>query len=417
MQFLVYYDIDAGIKAKYVQNINKVYKEEFDSDRLPFIPLHYMEPISGQTSVSVVDMLNSIQLEIDTLMAKVKDASQLNPCNTFFVPDGSNIKVGQLSNRVGNIVTYKPVPDVSNPVTTSTPPFIDNQYIQLIDELIQKAYEMIGISALSAQSKKPTGLDSGIALSTMEDVESDRFETQLNQIIKTYVDVAKKCISVFPKNENILPESNSRVTIKWKDIVEETNKMVIQKSSEDALSKDPAEKLKELQSLAQAGIIPASRVATFLEIPDINSGFSLTTNAINAVLSVIDDCLKNDNFDIPVYIPYDMLEEEILNTQWSVRSANYEKNKKDIDKLSKLYDMAEDEKKKWMATKDAQAQAAAVQSSQAETVKNGGVAGGQNVLEKEVGLESAQDGGGWDGQQYNQQGTPNDAMTTADNNS
>src|SRR5574344_1796777 len=53
--------------------------------------------------------------------------------------------------------------------------------------------------------------------------------------------------------------------------------------------------------------------------------------------------------------------------------------------------------------------------SQAETVKNGGVAGGQNVLEKEVGLESAQDGGGWDGQAYNQQGAPNDAMTTADN--
>jgi hypothetical protein len=108
---------------------------------------------------------------------------------------------------------------------------------------------------------------------------------------------------------------------------------------------------------------------------------------------------------------------EVLNTQLSLRSANYEKNKKDIDKLSKLYDIAEDEKKKWMATKDAQTQAAAEQSNQAETVKNGGVAGGQNVLEKEVGLESAQDGGGWDGQQYNQQGTPNDAMTTEDNNS
>lgn len=419
VRFGVYYDTFNHKKAYYCSDTKKlIYSSDYESEELPFVCLNYSTPVFGNTSLSVADMLYSIQMEINQLAAKIKDASQLSDANTYFIPDDSDIKVTQLNNRIGNIIKYRATPNMTgSPVTCSTHPFIDPQYQSTLDSYIEKAYEMIGISALSAQSKKPTGLDSGIALTTMEDVESDRFETQLNQVIKCYIEIAKKCISVFPKNENILPESNSRVTIKWKDIVEETNKMVIQKSSADALSKDPAEKLKELQSLAQAGIIPASRVATFLEIPDINSGFSLTTNAINAVLSVIDDCLKNDNFDIPVYIPYDMLEEEILNTQLSLRSANYEKNKKDIDKLSKLYDIAEDEKKKWMATKDAQAQAAAVQSSQAETVKNGGVAGGQNVLEKEVGLESAQDGGGWDGQQYNQQGTPNDAMTTEDNNS
>src|SRR5574344_1384168 len=417
VRFGIYYDIFNHTKAYYCSDTSKlVFSEPYESDELPFVYLHYSTPVFGNTSLAVSDMLYSIQLEINQIMAKIKDASQLNPANTYFVPDESNIKVSQINNRIGNIIKYRATPNMtSSPITVSTPPFIDNQYIEILDKFIEKGYEMVGISALSASSKKPTGVDSGIALTTLEDTESERFETQLNQVIKCYIEIAKKCIAVFPTNANILPESTSRVPNKWKDIVEETDKMVIQKSSADALSKDPAEKLKELQSLAQAGIIPASRVATFLEIPDINSGFSLTTNAINAVLSVIDDCLKNDNFDIPVYIPYDMLEEEILNTQLSLRSANYEKNKKDIDKLSKLYDIAEDEKKKWMATKDAQAQAAAVQSSQAETVKNGGVAGGQNVLEKEVGLESAQDGGGWDGQAYNQQGAPNDSMTTADN--
>lgn len=418
----VYYDIDAGIKAKYVQNINKVYKEEFDSDRLPFIPLHYMEPISGQTSVSVVDMLNSIQLEIDTLMAKVKDASQLNPCNTFFVPDGSNIKVGQLSNRVGNIVTYKPVPDVSNPVTTSTPPFIDSQYIQLIDELIQKAYEMIGISALSAQSKKPTGLDSGIALSTMEDVESDRFETQLNQIIKTYVDIAKTCIACFKKSDNILPDSAARVNIKWSDIVGETKKMTIQYSGADALSKDPSEKLKQLQTLAQAGIIPSSRIAQFMQIPDIDSGYSLSNNAINAVLSVIDDCIKNDNYDLPTYIPFDMLKEEIINTQLSLRAANYEKNKKDIDKLTKLYQKTVDEAKKWITASNADT------ANEASKKDDATIPQQTNVLTKEAAMDnntpdldmSTDNTGsaGWNrGTNYNQAGAENNPMTAEDNNS
>lgn len=417
----VYYDISANVKAHYVSCINKVYKDSFDSDRLPFIPVFYMNPISGQSSISVVDMLNSIQLEINTLMAKIKDASQLNPCNTFFVPDGSNIKVGQLNNRVGNIVTYKPVPDVSNPVTTSTPAFIDNQYIQLVDELVQKSYEMVGVSALSAQSKKPSGLNSGIALSTMEDVESDRFETQLNQIIKMYVDIAKTCIAIFKKGDNILPDANSRVNIKWSDIVDETKKMTIQYSGADALSKDPSQKLQQLQTLAQAGIIPASRIAQFMQIPDIDSGYSLSNNAINAVLSVIDDCIKNDNYDLPDYIPYDMLKEEIINTQLSLRAANYTKNKKGIDKLSKLYQKVVNDSKKWVDTANQNVE----DEANAKAAVSGSIPSNTNVLTKEAGMEANPDldmntddtgTAGWNrGTNYNQAGAQNNPATVADN--
>ena len=44
--------------------------------------------------------------------------------------------------------------------------------------------------------------------------------------------------------------------------------------------------------------------------------------------------------EIPDYIPLPMLKNEIVNTQLSLRAANYEKNKKDIDKLTQLYKQA-----------------------------------------------------------------------------
>lgn len=337
----IYYDTVDMVKAVYITELDFVEIERYEGNRVPFIFLWYNNPIHGGSSVSIVDMLYGIQTEVNTLMAKVKDASQLSPALTFFLPDDATIKSTQINNRIGNVVTYKATSDMSgSPVTVATPSFIDSQYIELIQNLKETAYEMVGISQLSAQSKKPSGLNSGIALQTMEDVESERFEEQLNQVIRCYVEIAKTCLRVFPKDETILPDTNNRVDIKWRDIVEEEKKMQIQFSAADSLSKDPSTKLQQLQLLAQAGVIPQERIAQFMELPDLEGGFSLSNNAINAVLSVIRDCIENGNMEVPDYIPIPMLKTEILNTQLSLRAANYKKNIDDIKKLNELYTIA-----------------------------------------------------------------------------
>ena len=336
----IYYDTVDQCKAVYITELDFVEIEKYEGNRVPFIFLWYNNPIHGGSSVSVVDMLYGIQKEVNTLMSKVKDASQLSPALTFFLPDDATIKSTQLNNRVGNVITYKATSDMSgSPVTVATPNFIDSQYIELINNLKETAYEMVGISQLSAQSKKPSGLNSGIALQTVEDVESERFEEQLNQVIRCYVEIAKTCLRVFPKEETILPDTPNRLDVRWGDIVDEEKKMQIQFSAADSLSKDPSTKLQQLQQLAQVGVIPQERIAQFMELPDLEGGYSLSNNAINAVLSVIRDCIESDNYDVPDYIPIPMLKTEIINTQLSLRAANFIKNQKDIEKLNQLYNV------------------------------------------------------------------------------
>jgi hypothetical protein len=378
----IYYDTFNHIKAILINN-QVVDTIPYAPSKVPFIFLHYCSPIVGDTSQSIVDMLNSIQLEIDNLMMKIKDASQLNPALTFCVPKGSSVKTSQLNNRVGQILEYNATPNMTgSPVTVATPAFIDGQYMQLVEELKQSAYELVGISQLSAMSTKPTGLNSGVALSTMENIESDRFETQLNQVIRAYVDIAKTCIEVFPEEDTILPEDNQRLSIKWKDIVEESNKMVVQFSAADSLSKDPSTKLQQLQMLAQTGIIPQTRIAQFMELPDIQSGYSLSNNAINAVLTCINDCIEKDNFEVPDYIPFLMLKEEIINTQLSLKAAasTENDNKADIDKLTKLYERVESKEADWQADQALQMQEQALQGGMTEA----GLPTGVNVLTQEA---------------------------------
>lgn len=372
----IYYDIFNHIKAYTVAG-KLIEVENFDYDTLPFCFLHYTDPNTGNTSLSVVDILYTIQTQIDMIVGKISTATELTPANTVFVPEGSSIKAGQLNNGVGNILTYKPTPNMTqSPVTIATPSFIDAQYSAILDQYIQRAYELVGISQLSAMSSKPQGLDSGVALSTMENIESDRFETQLKQVISLYVDIARKCIDLFEDSKDILPATERRLSITWGDIKKAEKSMSIQFSAADSLSKDPSVKIQQLQTLAQAGIIPASRIASLMELPDIQSGYSLANNAVNAVYAVIDDCLAKDIYTFPDYIPFTMLKEEIINVQLSLKAANKEANQKDIDKLKRLYTLVEEREQSFMMTAEAQAHQAAMQEQGQQ----------MNILEQEANI-------------------------------
>lgn len=407
----IYYDTVDQCRAVYISELDFVEIEKYEGNRVPFIFLWYNNPIHGGSSVSVVDMLYGIQREVNTLMSKVKDASQLSPALTFFLPDDATIKSTQLNNRVGNVITYKATSDMSgSPVTVATPSFIDSQYIELINNLKETAYEMVGISQLSAQSKKPTGLDSGVALQTMENVESERFEEQLNQVIRCYVEIAKTCLRVFPKDETILPDTPNRLDVRWKDIVDEEKKMQIQFSAADSLSKDPSTKLQQLQQLAQVGVIPQERIAQFMELPDLEGGYSLSNNAINAVLSVIRDCIESDNYDVPDYIPIPMLKTEIINTQLSLRAANFMKNQEDIERLNKLYNVVVQMEQQMnqptpeeqqMAAQQQQQQQMMMAQQQAAMQQQGMMAPqGQPV---DLDMQTGQQGlTGWDGRTFDQ---------------
>ena len=369
----IYYDTFNKVKAHIIAG-HVVKVEPWDYDVLPFVFLYYSKPNIGTTSLSVVDILYTIQNQIDMLNAKISAAAELTPGNTIFLPEGGSIKATQLNNGVGNVLTYRPTPNMtSSPVTVATPAFIDGQYQMLLNDLVQRAYELVGISQLSAMSQKPNGLDSGVALSTMESIESDRYETQLKQVINAYVDIARVCVELF--DGDILPNSNRRLSISWNDIRKANDSLKIQFSAADALSKDPSVKLQQLQALAQSGIIPQSRIASLMELPDIQSGFSLANNAVNAVYAVINDCIENNNFELPTYVPFTLLKEEIINVQLSLKAANKKANTEDIEKLQKLYSIVEDKELEFQKSSEEMA----MEQANAEQGK------GTNILEQEAG--------------------------------
>ena len=359
-----YWSIKEHIHATYIEELNKVSFDKWDANILPFAILRWSNPVKASSSTCVVDLLFGIQKQINYLLSQIKDASKSSFGIKYIVPTDSDVKINRLNNSNGEVIEYTPqmTPNGVMPVQPVTPAFMDGQWFSALQQFKQDAYEMVGISQLSAMSQKPSGLNTGVGLQTMEDIESDRFETQLNSVIRVYVDIAKICMEVFDPLEEVLPSSIYRGHITWKDITEARNLMSIQFSSLDKISKDPVVKQQIISQWVNSGYISRAHAMQLMEVPDDTRGYSLMNNSLNAVMSVIDDCIEKDIYDVPIYIDTALLKEEITSTLLSLKAAQNPENEVDIQKLQRLMYNVEAMNKNAMTS----AEFAATQSLQEE---------------------------------------------------
>lgn len=329
----MYCDIAEKVFEVYINN-SMVKSISYTAERLPIVKIFYNIPILGNYTPSIVEELDGIQTQIDLISAKISAAAQLTPANTTYVLEGSNLSPGDINNRIGNVYGVKCPPGMTTlPVMNVTPSPIDPYWQSLMEYYIQKAYEVIGISQLSAMSKKPNGLDSGAALQTMEDVESDRFETQVMQYVNAFIELAKTVIAVIPDTADILPNTKQSKSFKWSDVKRQSDLFKVQYSAQSALSKDPQEKLKQVLQLREQGFLSNYEVPLYLDLPDLQNAYEGAQAVENAVDALIERCIEEGDTDIPEYIDYQQLAQKITIVENQL-SASYTGNKKNDEDVA-----------------------------------------------------------------------------------
>ena len=337
-QFSVYYDLLAGTKF-YIWESVVLFKKTIEYKRLPFTSMFWTSPIVGWSSTCLADDLYTIQVQVDELELRIDQAIRQSPFNTVFTPAGSESKATMLSNEAGSIVEYMPGPEGGIPVV-ATPAPISPEFSRLLDFYIQKAYEFGGVSQLSAQSKKPAGISSGVALQTLEDVESERHNVTLQNFIHSFVEIAEIAVEVFPDNADVLPPAMGRAKIKWSDVKKQKDLFRIQFSAGSALSKDPATKVDQIQKLQALGINLQPILPQLLEIPDLETANSAVTASYDYVQSVIEKAIETGEVEFAPIVDMQMLFSEAV--RWYLRlSADNDAagmNKEYLANLKKLLD-------------------------------------------------------------------------------
>lgn len=298
---------------------------------VPIVKLHYSNPVIGGKSTSIVDLLFPMQKNLNKLNALIKECAQLNPASLYFAPEGTNITPQSLDNRVGNMIVYRPIPGVTTPIISTHQEFISEQYIKEREYIKKSMFELVGISQLSAMANKPAGLDSGVALRSMENIEADRFGVLVNNIIRCYIDISRLMIEIFPEDAELLPTDISRAKIQWKDVIEQSRQIKIQYSAATLFSRDPAEKLQQIMQYSQAGLINPARVGQLIELPDLEEANALNTAAIDAVDQTVEKAIETGIPEIPKFVSYDLLKKQIATEQNKIYGTS-----DDVDALTNL---------------------------------------------------------------------------------
>ncbi len=145
--------------------------EDYGDKHLPYNFLRPEVQTMGFYGVGICERVATIQGEINRLIRDIQMAMHLLAKPHWMVEASSNVNTASLNNDIATIIKYSGTtpPQVYTPQSMSSEVFSHLQY------LVKTLYEVTGISQLSAQSQKPAGLDSAVALRTYLNVETERF--------------------------------------------------------------------------------------------------------------------------------------------------------------------------------------------------------------------------------------------------
>jgi hypothetical protein len=232
----------------------------------PFVFLHRNKPPFGFWGIGLAQQLAGIQQELNYLVRNVQEAHHLLSKARVFIERGSKVVKTHFVNKIGAFVEYTGTPPVVN-APQAVPPDV-YEYIKF---LIQSSFEIPGISRLSAQSEKPAGLDSGKALRTYVDIETERFVTFGRNYERMSVQCGKKAIALAKETGSYSVKWSSKdlmETIDWRSIDLNEDKYVMKAYPTSALASAPAMRMQQVGDLVQAGFIEPEMAMELLDFPD-----------------------------------------------------------------------------------------------------------------------------------------------------
>ncbi len=279
--------------------------EVWTRDYFPFVEMRWDEMPVGWYGQGLASQLCGLQYEINKLLQVVQRAMHLS-VPFVLVESGAKVNKGHINNELWHILEWTAGPG-SQPPQYIVPQTVSPELLAQLDRLYSRAYEIAGVSQLSAQSQKPAGLNSGKAMREFNDIESERFQAAGLRYEQFFMDSAERILDlardiheregsfkVMARGAKFVEE------IDWSEAALERDKYVMQVMPTAFLPATPAGRLETVQEMLQAGLIAREDALMLLDYPDLESVTSLQNAAVQNVDMRIERMLDPDK---PEYHP------------------------------------------------------------------------------------------------------------------
>lgn len=264
--------------------------EAWKRPEFPFTFIKWNTPQVGFWGSGVAEQLIGIQLEINKLLKKIQAIMELVSVPRYLLERGSKVDPKMMTNAIGALIYYSgaaPQPQVFNAV----PP----ELFQQLDRLYNRAFEIVGVSQLSANSEKPAGLNSGRALREYNDIETERFAMFQQQDEETVLADGRQLVALAPEIKKYEVKVVSRrflETIKWEDIDLDADKYVMQMFPTSSLPSHPAARMQTIQEMAQAQWITTTEARRLMDMPDLENSSNIAFAKQDDIDALVDRVLE-----------------------------------------------------------------------------------------------------------------------------
>jgi len=255
--------------------------EQWHKPFFPFAQMVWTQPSRGWYGIGLAERIAGIQRALNKRNWQIERTLDQTASPTMFVHQADAKLAVTAVNRIGNIAVYH-----SAVPSTPTFPAVHPETYQDRERMKAAAFEESGQSRLAAQSVKPPGVDSAVALREYRDQTTQRFALQEKGFEQLWLDtmvlILDCCKDLGDQAPVVMKKTKfgSR-KIKWSDVDMQDIRGMIQAAS--TLPLTPSGRSQTVVEWAQAGLVTTDEARELTDHPDLERAMSINTASLEDI--------------------------------------------------------------------------------------------------------------------------------------
>lgn len=314
-------------------NAGVIFDEIWEKDHFPFVFLKYSDPFLGFWGQGLATQLFGTQMAINRISSTIAKAISLVGVPRIFVEQSSKVVKAHLNNEVGVIVTYsgtKPSYEVA--------PCVPVEMYNERDKQIEYGFRQCGVSNMQATGQKPQGLDSGEAIRSADDINSDRFAALSKKYENVFVDLAYLITDTAMdiakrtgKYQTVYPNKDGTKEIDLPKMDVLNNRFIFKCFTESSLPKSPAGRIATVTEQVQAGMITIKEGRRLMKFPDLEANERLDNASEERIFQILDKIVESGTYTMPdPFLDLELAKTLVVQYINLYLAANLEEHKADL---------------------------------------------------------------------------------------
>lgn len=278
-----------------------IFDEEWHKTRFPFAMINFSDPFLGYWGQGLGTQLFGTQLSINRIMYTISRAISLVGVPRVFIEQSSKVVKAHNNNEIGVLVTYSGTKPSYEIAPCNAPELYEER-----DRLIEYGFRQCGVSNMQATSQKPAGLNSGEAIRSYDDINTDRF-AQLSRkyenlfidlsylIVDEAMDIAKDT----GKYQTVYPNKDGTKEIDLPKMSFLKDPFVIKCFTESSLPHQPAGRMAAVTEQVQAGMLTIKEGRRLLKFPDLEQNEKLDNASEERIFKILDAIVEDGEYTPP----------------------------------------------------------------------------------------------------------------------